>query len=185
LHAANVACTAAFRDFALEVTTKRRGSAKTAIQHARVSITNSGTIAMMTMSCRSDSRMHIAAAAVTAFVCVALSGAAHAQRGTQAAASAPKAASSGNRYNDLLLDMKPEQRAARLARFVGPTCIGTDPFLMGLTKNGRAKGYAYWSLNCAGDKSYMIQVAPSGEVAAMDCQTLKQNGEGRECFKTF
>ena len=81
--------------------------------------------------------------------------------------------------------MKPEARAAKLAGFVGPTCIGTDPFLMGVTKSGRAKGYAYWSLKCAGAQSYMIQLTPAGMAAAVDCQTLKQNGEGRECFKTF
>jgi hypothetical protein len=96
-----------------------------------------------------------------------------------------KSAPSDNPYNDQLVRLKPEQRAAKLAEFVGGSCIGTKPFLMGITKEGKAKGYAYWSLECAGGQSYMIQVAPDGEAAAMDCQTLKANGEGRECYKTF
>ena len=99
-------------------------------------------------------------------------------------ASAPVAPSE-NVYNDQLMQLTPEQRAARLARFIGGTCIGSSPFLMGVTKAGKAKGYAYWSLQCAGDTTYMIQLAPDGEVAAMDCTTLKQNGGGRECYKKF
>ena len=90
-----------------------------------------------------------------------------------------------NSYNDELLQMSPEARAAKLASFLGMACIGTKPFLMGVTKEGKAKGYAYWSLECAGGQSYMIQLAPDGLGAAMDCRTLKENGEGRECYKTF
>jgi len=31
----------------------------------------------------------------------------------------------------------------------------------------------------------MIQIAPDGRGAAVDCKTLKANGEGRECYKAF
>jgi hypothetical protein len=97
----------------------------------------------------------------------------------------PKASEGNNPYNEDLLKMTPEERAARLARFIGGSCIGSNPFLMGVTKRGRAKGYAYWSLQCAGDKSYLVQLSPDGEAAAMDCETFKKGGEGRECYKAF
>jgi hypothetical protein len=90
-----------------------------------------------------------------------------------------------NPYNDELLRMTPEQRAAKLASFLGFMCIGTKPFLMGVTKEGKGKGYAYWSLECAGGGAFMIQLTPDGAGAAIDCRTLKENGEGRECYKTF
>jgi hypothetical protein len=54
-----------------------------------------------------------------------------------------------------------------------------------VTKTGKAKGYAYWSVTCAGANSYMIQISPEGQGAAVDCQMLKTQGEGRECYKTF
>ena len=106
---------------------------------------------------------------------------------TGAAQVIPKTATatSPNPYNDALVRLTPEARAAKLAGLIGATCIGTKPFLMGITKEGRAKGYAYWSLECAGASSYMIQIAPDGEAASLDCQTVKQNGEGRECYKNF
>jgi hypothetical protein len=31
----------------------------------------------------------------------------------------------------------------------------------------------------------MIQLTPDGTGEAIDCQTLKENGLGRECYKTF
>ena len=99
--------------------------------------------------------------------------------------SQPDLEPNSNPYNEELLRMTPEARAAKLAGFLGAACIGTRPFLMGVTKTGRAKGYAYWSLECAGDKSYMIQLSPDGAGAAIDCATLKAAGKGRECFKTF
>jgi hypothetical protein len=91
----------------------------------------------------------------------------------------------GNKYNDELLKLSPQEQAAKLAEHLGLWCIGTRPFLMGVTKTGPAKGYAYWSVECAGEKSYMIQISPDGRGAAIDCATLKANGEGRECYKTF
>jgi hypothetical protein len=90
-----------------------------------------------------------------------------------------------NRANDELLRLPPQERAAKLADHLGVWCIGTNPFFMGMTKEGRAKGYAYWSVTCAGGASYMIQITPGGRGAAVDCRTLKQGGEGRECYKTF
>lgn len=94
-------------------------------------------------------------------------------------------ASGLNPYSDGLLDLAAPQRAAKLAAYVGFSCIGTKPFLMGVTKEGPAKGYAYWSLTCAGDNKYMIQITPDGEGASTECSTLKQGGEGRECYKKF
>jgi hypothetical protein len=106
-----------------------------------------------------------------------------------AAVGAPVAgaqtAPSGNKFSDELLKLPPQEQAAKLAQHLGLWCIGTRPFLMGVTKDGPAKGYAYWCLECAGGQSYMIQIAPNGRGAAVDCRTLKANGEGRECYKTF
>jgi hypothetical protein len=99
--------------------------------------------------------------------------------------AAAQTAPSGNRYNDDLLKLSPQEQAAKLAAHLGLWCIGTKPFAMGVTKEGPAKGYAYWSLECAGEQSYMIQIAPDGRGAVVDCKTLKSNGEGRECYKTF
>jgi hypothetical protein len=90
-----------------------------------------------------------------------------------------------NKFNADLLKLAPDARAAKLAQYLGDFCIGTKPFAMGITKDGPAKGYAYWSLECAGGKSYAIQIAPDGKGAAIECSELKSQGEGRECYKTF
>jgi hypothetical protein len=90
-----------------------------------------------------------------------------------------------NKFNDELLKLTPDARAAKLAEYLGVFCIGTKPFLMGVTKEGTARGYAYWSLECAGSKSYAIQIAPDGKGAAIECSELKSRGEGRECYKSF
>ena len=90
-----------------------------------------------------------------------------------------------NKFNADLLKLAPDARAAKLAQYLGDFCIGTKPFAMGVTKEGPAKGYAYWSLECAGGKSYAIQIAPDGKGAAIECSELKSQGEGRECYKTF
>jgi len=95
------------------------------------------------------------------------------------------AQSADNTYNDEMLKLSPEQQAAKLAVHLGLWCIGTHPFFMGMTKEGPAKGYAYWSVECAGGQSYMVQIAPDGRGAAVDCKTLKANGEGRQCYKAF
>jgi hypothetical protein len=98
---------------------------------------------------------------------------------------AAQVAGAENSYNDQLLRLPLQQRAAKLADHLGVWCIGTRPFFMGLTKDGAAKGYAYWSVTCAGGNSYMIQITPEGQGAAVDCRTLKEGGQGRECYKTF
>ncbi|HTZ37730.1 MAG TPA: hypothetical protein VMB84_16990 [Stellaceae bacterium] len=95
------------------------------------------------------------------------------------------AAASLNPYNDELVRDNPTEQAAKLAGYVGPSCIGTHPFMMGMTKQGAAKGYAYWSVQCAGGRAYMIQLTPDGEAASVDCEEVKLNGHGRECYKTF
>jgi hypothetical protein len=90
-----------------------------------------------------------------------------------------------NTYSEQLLHMSPRDQAAKLADHLGVWCIGTRPFYMGMTKTGGAKGYAYWNVTCAGGQSYMIQITPAGQGGAIDCKTLKEQGEGRECYKTF
>jgi hypothetical protein len=90
-----------------------------------------------------------------------------------------------NRYSEQLLHMSPQDQASKLADHLGVWCIGTRPFYMGMTKTGSAKGYAYWNVTCAGGQSYMIQLTPEGQGAAIDCKTLKEQGQGRECYKTF
>jgi hypothetical protein len=90
-----------------------------------------------------------------------------------------------NRYNEELLHMSPQEQASKLADHLGVWCIGTRPFYMGMTKSGRAQGYAYWSVTCAGGQSYMVQITPQGQGAAIDCKSLKEAGEGRECYKAF
>jgi hypothetical protein len=90
-----------------------------------------------------------------------------------------------NSYNEQLLHLSPQQQAAKLADHLGVWCIGTHPFYMGSTKEGAAKGYAYWNVTCAGGQSYMIQITPDGQGAAIDCKTLKDQGQGRECYKMF
>jgi hypothetical protein len=81
--------------------------------------------------------------------------------------------------------MSPQEQASKLADHLGVWCIGTNPFYMGITKSGRAQGYAYWSVTCAGGQSYMVQISPQGQGAAIDCKSLKEGGEGRECYKAF
>ena len=98
---------------------------------------------------------------------------------------APKQQQSENRFNEQLLHLKPGEQAAKLGEHLGLWCIGTNPFFMGMTREGPAKGYAYWSITCAGAGSYMVQITPAGAGAAIDCRTLKEQGEGRECYKTF
>ena len=90
-----------------------------------------------------------------------------------------------NKINEQLLHMSPQEQASKLADHLGVWCIGTRPFYMGMTKTGAAKGYAYWNVTCAGGQSYMIQLTPNGQGAAVDCKTLKEGGEGRECYKSF
>jgi hypothetical protein len=98
---------------------------------------------------------------------------------------APAAALPYNFYNEELLKLTPDERAAKLAAYLGFWCIGSKPFLMGVTRNGPSVGYAYWSLECVGSKSYAIQIAPDGKGDAIECEALKTSGQGRECFKTF
>jgi len=109
----------------------------------------------------------------------------HYPAGSTGAVAQTAAAPSENHFNDELLGLPPQQRAAKLADHLGVWCIGTKPFFMGMTKDGAAKGYAYWSVTCAGGASYLIQITPEGQGAATDCRTLKQGGQGRECYKTF
>lgn len=102
-----------------------------------------------------------------------------------ATAAPAQQAASDNTYNDQLRHLPLQQQAAKLADHLGVWCIGTRPFYMGSTKEGAAKGFAYWSVTCAGGQAYMVQIAPNGRGAAIDCKSLKEGGEGRECYKAF
>jgi len=97
----------------------------------------------------------------------------------------PQTTASLNPFNDELQKLPPEQQAAKLADHLGVWCIGTKPFFMGITKTGKAKGYAYWSVTCAGAKAYLVQIEPDGHGEAVDCARFKAGGQGRECYKTF
>jgi len=92
------------------------------------------------------------------------------------------AAGSGNSANDNLLAMSPEQQARTLTKGI-KGCVGTSPFPMGVTSNGKAKGYAYWSVRCNDGRSFVVQIAPSSRAVAADCRELE--GTGKECFKKF
>jgi len=56
---------------------------------------------------------------------------------------------------------------------------------MGLVTAGTGKGNAYWSLRCADGSAWAIQIDPLAEITAIDCDTYKANGAGKECFKKF
>jgi hypothetical protein len=92
---------------------------------------------------------------------------------------------SENPFNDEMLKMTPQEQAAKLADHLGIWCIGTKPFFMGMTRQGPAKGYAYWNVTCAGGQAYMVQLPPDGHGSAIDCKALKEQGRGRECYKAF
>jgi hypothetical protein len=102
-----------------------------------------------------------------------------------AVAGAAAAAQSENSFNDALLNMTPRLRSARLANMVGYWCIGTRTFFMGVAGQGREAGFAYWSLSCLDSGSYAIQIDPSGQWVAIQCEQLAAQGLGRKCFKKF
>ena len=105
-----------------------------------------------------------------------------------AASAAPRHAatpSSVNKANDKLLQLSPPERAAMLARAVGRWCVGTEAFPMGVEASGKAAGNAYWSLRCADGAAWAIQIDPLANIDAVGCDTFKQLGAGKECFKKF
>jgi hypothetical protein len=95
-------------------------------------------------------------------------------------AAAPK-----NTANEYLLRLKPEARAAWFARTVGEWCIATEPFEMGVSETGPSTGNAYWSFRCVNGGSYVVQLDRAGHGVAIDCETFKKDGAGKECFKKF
>jgi hypothetical protein len=101
------------------------------------------------------------------------------------AAAAKRAAKPVNPASDKLEKLAPAERAGMLARAVGNWCIGTETFLMGIVTAGTGQGNAYWSLRCADGSSWALQVDPLAGVTAIDCDTFKENGAGKECFKKF
>ena len=92
------------------------------------------------------------------------------------------AGGSGNSANDGLLAMSPEQQAEMLTKGI-KGCVGESPFPMGVTKTGKAKGYAYWSVRCKDGRSFAVQITPKSQATAADCKQLE--GSGKECFKKF
>ena len=91
-----------------------------------------------------------------------------------------------NKANDKLLQMPAPEQAAMLARAIGHWCIGTEAFPMGVdTAAGPAQGNAYWSLRCADGSTWAVQLDPFAAVTAIDCDTFKANGRGKECFQKF
>jgi hypothetical protein len=93
------------------------------------------------------------------------------------------AAGSGNPINDRLLSLPAAEQAQTIANNVGQGCVGAEAFPMGVTKTGKARGYAYWSVRCKDGRSFAVQIAPNAEMSWVDCQLLKQSG--KECFKKF
>jgi hypothetical protein len=116
--------------------------------------------------------------------CAALAIAASLSAGS-AVGAARHPATSGNQASDKLLQASPAERAATLARAVGHWCIGTETFLMGVETSGPGAGNAYWSLRCAAGDEWAVQIDPFANVDAIDCDTFKAAGDGKECFKKF
>ena len=90
-----------------------------------------------------------------------------------------------NKVHDKLLTLPPPERASTLARVVGHWCVGTEAFPMGIVTSGTGEGNAYWSLRCADGSAWAVQIDPLAAVTAIDCDTFKENGAGKECFKKF
>jgi hypothetical protein len=101
-----------------------------------------------------------------------------------AAGSGPAAAAgSGNPVHDRLLLLSPAEQAGTLAKGIGHGCLGISAFPMGVTKAGKGKGLAYWSVRCKDGRSFVVQIAPDAAAVAEDCRVLQ--GSGKECFKKF
>ena len=101
------------------------------------------------------------------------------------AAAAQRPAKLANPASDKLEKLAPADRAGVLARAVGNWCIGTQSFLMGVVADGPGAGNAYWSLRCVDGSTWAIQIDLLAEVTAIDCDTFKASGAGKECFKKF
>jgi hypothetical protein len=99
--------------------------------------------------------------------------------------AAARATGSGNPTTDRLLEQPESQRVGILAGIAHHGCVGTQAFLMGVTKAGPARGTAYWSIACSDGKNYVIQINrdKNGTSFVADCKILE--GSGRECFKNF
>jgi hypothetical protein len=105
--------------------------------------------------------------------------------GATGSGAAERKAEPGNPANAELLSRKPAERAAELAKAVGHWCIGTEAFPMGVTKTGKAAGFAYWSLRCADGSAWAVQIDPLGELTAIDCVHFNAEAGPKACFKKF
>jgi hypothetical protein len=90
-----------------------------------------------------------------------------------------------NPANEKLEKLSASERAAVLSRAAPNWCIGTETFLMGVEIAGAAKNNAYWSLRCVDGSTWAVQVDPLGGITVIDCNTFKEAGAGKECFKKF
>jgi hypothetical protein len=99
--------------------------------------------------------------------------------------AAKAAEPTGNPFTDRLLAMPEQQRIELLARSIRNGCVGTRAFFMGVTRTGRARGTAYWSVACTNGRNYVIQIDPDkkGTSFVASCRVLE--GTGRECFQQF
>ena len=79
--------------------------------------------------------------------------------------------------------MPEPQQAELLAKSFRHGCVGVAAFPMGVTTNGRAKGYAYWSVRCKNGKSYAVQIAPNPRGTAVVVDRKALEGTGRECLR--
>ena len=90
-----------------------------------------------------------------------------------------------NPANEKLEKLSAPERTAVLSRAAPNWCIGTETFLMGIETAGAAKGNAYWSLRCVDGSTWAVQVDPLAGITVIDCDTFKEAGGGKECFKKF
>ncbi|HEX3952116.1 MAG TPA: hypothetical protein VHW90_00995 [Stellaceae bacterium] len=90
-----------------------------------------------------------------------------------------------NPVNERLIHLSPAERAATLARTIGHWCVGIDTFLMGVVGKGPGEGNAYWSIRCTDGTSWAVQINPTADIVAIDCETFKESAPGKECFKKF
>ena len=94
------------------------------------------------------------------------------------------ASAATNGANDYLQKLSPSARAAMLGRVVGESCSGRTAFYMGTIASGFGAGEAMWSVRCADDRAFAVQVMPDGSNQVLECNVLKALHAG-SCFQRF